>query len=564
MQTVETRLRVLVIEDDPLQSELLAVFVQSAGYDVVTAATGKEALNLFVELQPDVVLLDYELPDMSGKQIVEQLRQTQQQWLPILFLSAHHDVAVQRDCLKSGGDDYITKPLDFPILEAKMQALCRLALMQRTIRAQTDLLEAHIRQEEQEAAAAHYLYERLVTPSGRVYSGVHQWILPAQKFSGDMICSSIGANGHIYLLLADATGHGLSAAIGLIPVTQVFYSMTGKGHHLSTIAREMNRQVRQFTPSYRFVAAILIEIDPFQQQFEIWNGGMPSAMLWHRPTGTVRLLPSRHVAIGLDADHEFNADVEHGQYTKGDQLLAFSDGLVDAESPAGERFGMARIEQAFSHESGQQKLSRLQEALCRHRDDAPALDDIAMALIDLPDSRILDADDGSADIAAGLAPCELKLTLQDRQIAQFDLLPMAVEWMRRVGLPQGKIARLHTVLMELVTNAIDHGLLRLDSALKEQTDGFAAYFIERNQRLQALKQARLDVSLQLIHHAGKPVARIEISDSGPGFDHTSLPQPDSSEAIARKSGRGLQLVRLHCKSVTYHGNGNTVTVELDL
>jgi len=555
------RLLVLIIEDDFLQNQLLTVFVESAGYDVITADNGASALSQFHERKPDVVLLDYELPDMSGKQIVVQLRELQTEWLPILFLSAHHDIEVQRDCLRSGGDDFITKPLDFPILEAKIQALCRLALMQRKIREQSALLQAHIAQEEAEAAAAHYLYERMITPVGKVFEGCQQLILPATQFSGDMICTGIGTNGHVYLLLADATGHGLSAAIGLIPVTQVFHSMTNKGHHISTIAREMNRQIRQFTPVYRFVAAVLVEIDPFESQIEVWNGGMPTGHLYQPTAMSLRHFVSRHVAFGLDSDDQFNADVDHARYLPGDQLLFFSDGLTDAESPTGERFGEDQVEHLFGAAGKRKNLAGFITALRTHLQDAAAHDDVAIALIDLPGPDMIAVSTNQEQSRVELAPCELDIRLQDALIASFDLLPTAVEWLRRVGVPQTKIARLHTVLMELVTNAVDHGLLRLDSALKEGPDGFTQYFHERLNRLSALHGAELRLQIRLDRQDEGFLATVRVSDTGPGFDLNRL-MPDPETALELKSGRGIQLVRVHTRALRYLGNGNQVEAEI--
>lgn len=597
MATAETPLCVLVIEDHELQRELIAAYVRQAGFRVICAETGRAAITAFVEQQPDVVLLDYELPDMLGKEVVVQLRELQRDWLPILFLSAHHELDVQRECLRFGGDDYLTKPIDFPTLELKIRAMVRLASMQRRIREQAQQLHAHIQQEERENAAAHYLYERLTASDAQQLPDCQQLIVPAQQFSGDIICTSIGTNGHWYLLLADATGHGLSAAIGLIPVTQVFHSMTRKGHHISTIAREMNRQIRQFTPSYRFVACALIEIDPGQHQIDAWNGGMPTGQLYQRSTGNLRAFASRHVALGLANDVEFHADIDRARYQPGDRLLLYSDGLSDAENPSGERFGNLRPATLLTQLGPDFQLTMLQAELEQHLQGSHAHDDVAMILLPLPAASTPGGDSALAATSTSLSPCELTFVLHDQLIAGFDLLPSSIDWLRRVGVPDTRIARLHTVLMELVTNAVDHGLLGLDSELKEGPDGFMCYLEERMLRLQQLRQARLQVSIALRREeqpaetrnletrdpetqnpetqnpdeptrtastraAATMVAVIRVSDSGPGFDVTAAQA--SSPRLDGKSGRGLQLVRLLARNLRFFGNGNQVEVELPL
>ncbi|NQD36601.1 SpoIIE family protein phosphatase [Permianibacter sp. IMCC34836] len=562
MPVAPEQLHVLIIEDDFLQHQLLSAFISSVGYRVEVAESGAEALALFRQSAPDVVLLDYELPDMSGKEIVQQLRQLQTEWLPILFLSAHSEIEVQRDCLLAGGDDYITKPLDFTILEAKIQALSRLALMQRKIRQQKTQLEAHIAQEEREASAALYLYERLITSNENQVPECQQLLIPATQFSGDMICTSVGTNGHRYLLLADATGHGLSAAIGLIPVTQVFHSMTRKGHHISTIAREMNRQIRLFTPSYRFVAAVLIEIDPFQLQLDVWNGGMPTGLLCRQSGLPLREFRSRHVALGLSSANEFHADVDSERYQADDRLLFFSDGLTDACNADNQVLGSAAIAGLAAKHGARLELAQLQEHLSGHLQGQPAQDDVAIILATLPSASCVETTTNSGHDDTELTACELQITLHDQLIPNFDLLPMAIEWLRRVGFPEARLARLHTVMMELVTNAIDHGLLRLDSKLKEGPDGFLRYLNERQNRVLHLNEATLRLTLSLHPESPSPFVRIQVSDSGAGFDVSHIPAASPSDE--RKGGRGLQLVRSLAANVHFNASGNAVSADIPL
>lgn len=555
---VTAPLRILIIEDDPLQQALLRSLIEAAGYTVVSADNGEGALAHFQHNPPDVVLLDYELPDISGRDLVHELRQRQRDWLPILFLSAHTDVEVQRDCLLSGGDDFIVKPYDFTILDAKIQSLCRVATMQRQIREQAAQLQAHLDADAEEAEAAHYLYSRLTSTDEHTAAECSQWLQPASKFSGDIICTATGSNGHHYLLLADATGHGLSAAIGLIPVSQVFYSMSRKGHQLSRIVREMNLQVRRFTPVYRFVAAIVVEIDPFGQRFDVWNGGMPAGVKIQQKDNTQLTFPSRHVALGLSTDAEFISDVESAPYEPGDPLLLYSDGLCDAENSQGVRLGSTALEQLAQEHGKQLTLAHVQTLLYQHLAGAAAHDDVAVVLCRLP---MEEADAPTAENAPRRLPaeCALTLRLQNQLIGEFELVPTVVEWCRRAGVREAAIARLHTVLTELVTNAIDHGILLLDSQLKAEPNGFFRYLEERAVRLHQLQDDHLEVHIALQNDSVGAVADITVSDSGPGFPHQQAGTLGDNTA---KSGRGLMLVRQLTESLSFQGNGSKVNARL--
>jgi two-component system, OmpR family, KDP operon response regulator KdpE len=117
--------RILVVEDEPEFSELLALWISRAGYDPVTASSGSEALRQFYERHPDLVILDVALPGLDGWQVIERIRDFSR--VPILLVTARSSEADKVRGLKLGADDYITKPLSFPELMARVEAALRRA-----------------------------------------------------------------------------------------------------------------------------------------------------------------------------------------------------------------------------------------------------------------------------------------------------------------------------------------------------------------------------------------------------------------------------------------------------
>lgn len=116
--------------------------------------------------------------------------------------------------------------------------------------------------------------------------------------------------------------------------------------------------------------------------------------------------------------------------------------------------------------------------------------------------------------------------------------------------------QLYTILAELYSNSLEHGLLQLDSSIKNSPEGFSQYYHEREVRLAALTEGsiRVDVTHMPTKTGGSLLMRIE--DSGPGFEF-------SSNNVSLKSnmghcGRGVPLIKSLCESVTYHGRGNIV------
>ncbi len=115
--------RVLVIDDEPQILRALRINLSVRGYEVVTAATGAEALRTAAEHRPDVVVMDLGLPDMSGIDVLDGLRG----WLtaPVIVLSARTDTLDKVEALDAGADDYVTKPFGMDEFLARLRAAVR-------------------------------------------------------------------------------------------------------------------------------------------------------------------------------------------------------------------------------------------------------------------------------------------------------------------------------------------------------------------------------------------------------------------------------------------------------
>jgi len=117
---------ILVVEDEPAIQELIAVNLSRNGHEVRRAATAGEALAAVAESLPDVILLDWMLPDSPGPTIARRLRgEPRTREVPIIMLTARAGDDDKVAGLESGADDYITKPFDFPELEARLRAVLR-------------------------------------------------------------------------------------------------------------------------------------------------------------------------------------------------------------------------------------------------------------------------------------------------------------------------------------------------------------------------------------------------------------------------------------------------------
>lgn len=115
--------RILVVDDEPQIQRFLKPALQAAGYDVIEAATGSEALRLVATAAPDLVILDLGLPDMDGKDIIASLRGWSK--IPVIILSARDRESEKIAALDLGADDYVEKPFGIGELTARIRNALR-------------------------------------------------------------------------------------------------------------------------------------------------------------------------------------------------------------------------------------------------------------------------------------------------------------------------------------------------------------------------------------------------------------------------------------------------------
>ena len=116
--------KILLVEDNEMNRDMLARRLERKGYEVVIAIDGQEAVRMAQSLTPDLILMDIRLPVMDGWEAMRRIKIIpEMQSIPIIALTAHAMAGDMEKCLDAGCDDYDTKPIDLPRLLEKMQAL---------------------------------------------------------------------------------------------------------------------------------------------------------------------------------------------------------------------------------------------------------------------------------------------------------------------------------------------------------------------------------------------------------------------------------------------------------
>ena len=507
----EKILRVLVADDIASNRTIVGAFLAHLDCVPLFAGDGVEAVDIFRRESPDVVLMDLMMPRMDGFEAIRQIRAIAgDHWVPIIILSALSGEGDIVHGLDIGADDYLAKPLSFPVFSARFKALRRLMDMQRRLSGSLEQVRAvangvidgiisadaagtilsvnraisrifgytasemvgqNLRmlmpspqREAHDGYMQHYVdtgqkrvigqireleavrkdgsvfpielgVSDLQLPNRRMFIGVirdvsetrriqrqladdaarlqryhdesereqelamsimerqirSDWlhdeavqyaVMPARNFSGDVVAVARAPDGALYAMLADATGHGLAAAVSVLPALGAFYRGAARNVPLEVLATELNDMLCGLLPPGHFVASALVRLEAARQEGRIWVGGVPDVLLLDDHGQVAQRFCSRQLPLGILPSAEGGVVCEAFQWAVPGQIVLCSDGLTEAENSAGQAFGRAGLEQVLQATSRASRLIGLRQALTRHLAGQAATDDVSVLILD--------------------------------------------------------------------------------------------------------------------------------------------------------------------------------------
>lgn len=562
----EPGLQTILIADDTASDRLiLESIVKKEGHRVISVSDGQQAVEAYQQHRPGVVLLDVLMPRMDGLEAARQIKALAgDELVPIIFLTSLTDTDSLVECLDAGGDDFLSKPYNRVVIQAKIKAFARMRDMHLVVQEQRDQIVRHHDDLLREQAVAKQVFDNIAHTGCLDAPGVRYSLSPLAVFNGDVLVAAVRPCGSIMVLLGDFTGHGLPAAIGAMPLASIFYGMVKKGFSLVDVLREINLKLNQILPVGVFCCATIVDMNFATGTIKLWNGGLPDCYIYRSATGSVETLASNHLPLGIVDDLAFKDDCQTIEMAQGDRLYLWSDGIIESRNRQGDMFGEQRLLQLFQDhgQSRQRQESIFDDILAAVHQYAEGERDDDLSLVELtmmsPD-KVAGYMPGFTDHRyGGLQEWSLSLELKPSTVKLFDPLPLLLSILIEVPGLRTHSGELYTILAELYSNALEHGVLELPSGWKTTPEGFERYYRERQQRIERLQEGfvHFDLKHELQNYGGQ--LTIAVRDSGQGFRYdNSVTVVPAAEGY---SGRGIPLLRSLCHSVKYSGNGNQVEV----
>lgn len=561
MQPSSESLCILIADDNDSDRLLLSTIVVRQGHRVLCAANGAEALAMFEAERPQLVLMDALMPVMDGLEAARRIkRMAGESLVPIIFLTSLTEGEALARCLDAGGDDFIAKPYNQAVLTAKIKAMNRLRLLQETVLSQRDLIARHNDYLLNEQRVAKEVFDQVAHSGCLDAPNIRYLQSPYALFNGDLLLASYTPAGHMHLLLGDFTGHGLPAAVGAMPLAEVFYGMTAKGFGVAETLREMNAKLKRILPVDMFCCAAMVCINFKRRQFEIWNGGLPDGYLLSDDTNERIALVSRHLPLGVLDSSIFDDQTEVYPFALGDRVFLLSDGVIDTVDRNDQLFGAGRLQEVLTaNEQPELLITEIQEALNdfggRPRDDVSMVEIMSVDQAELGSQTVTYSDSGTS------TPLDWSATFEFRAgtLRRFNPLPYLLQLLLEVHGLRSQSGALYSVLSELYSNALEHGVLGLDSSQKNNAAGFTRYYQQRAQRLAGLDEGFIRIHLQVTPVQDGGRLSLQVEDSGSGFKvDTILALPPVVDELY---GRGLALVRELSEKAWWSADGRTAHVE---
>lgn len=377
--------RILVADDDATSRKLLVAILSRSGYSCTQAANGIEALAAIQAEAPSLLLLDFDMPQMDGADVLKKLRSNSDPsiaQLPTIMLTGHAGEESEVFSLESGADDFVTKPINEAVLRARIETQLRLRSMRIQLQRQNDELEAWRRNLEQDLAAARLTQQSLIPQKPPVLQGwdIAACYRPVIQVGGDIYGWLRMADGRTLFWIADATGHGASAALLTTLAKLLFVHGSAEHNEPVGIMRAVNNDFRSTFGARSFMTAMCVALDSTNGCATVVGAGHPP-LLVARNSGRTEAILSSAPPLGLLEKSEFvqtSVDLKPGE-----AFFLYTDGLSGVGQGENPRLSPKRLGEMLQPIAADAKamLTRVLEQAAIRKTGKVAPDDVAAVVV---------------------------------------------------------------------------------------------------------------------------------------------------------------------------------------
>ncbi len=395
-------MRILVAEDERITRRTLQKHLEGWGHDVVAAEDGAVAWSQFQQQSFDIVVTDWDMPRMDGRELIECIRRSgQSSYTYLIMLTGRSEKADLVAGMEAGADDFLAKPFDRNELRVRLSAGERIIRLERALAAQNQTLaKANERMKRDLDSAAAVQRDLLPKDLPDNLGASFAWHFePCDELGGDILNILPLDDDNVALYLLDVTGHGVPAALLAVTVSRVLTTRDPGASILVTkdggddapavrppgeIAEHLNRQFPMEAQGDRFFTMAFAVLDPATRVLRYVIAGHPPPILVRRGCPPQQL-SGENFPIGIAADVSFQE--ERIQLEPEDRLYFYSDGMIEAFNDREVMLnleGLIRLIEQTQSGSLENSVVKCTTEFKRWCASVPLADDISLLALELP------------------------------------------------------------------------------------------------------------------------------------------------------------------------------------
>jgi len=371
-------IQILLVEDDPDDVWVMRNLLGDrwdGPFELTHVELLSAGLERIAESPFDIVLLDLSLPDSQGLETFFSMHANAGD-VPIVVLSGYNDESVAVKAVQAGAQDYLVKgQVDDNLLVRSIRYA-----IERTRRHKA---EAALRDASEEFRAAREIQQRLFPATAPNLPGfdIAGAAYPAKATAGDYFDYIPMLGNCLGVVVGDVSSHGMGPALLMSETRACLRTLAHGLSDVGEILTRANQMLSADTHDFHFVTLALARIDPAQCEVVYGSAGQRSYLL--HADRSVTLLDSTSLPLGVDETTQVPT-LAPILLRPGDILLLLTDGLVEAESAARQRFGVGRaleVVQEYREQPAQEIIAALRRALDEFCEGQPIQDDVTLVIV---------------------------------------------------------------------------------------------------------------------------------------------------------------------------------------
>lgn len=379
---------ILFADDDPAVSGFMDVILTRAGYTVVRAADGVEAMERVRQSPPDLILLDVMMPRLDGLEVLRALRDNPDtSQIPVIMLTAKTHVEDRVKGFETGADDYVPKPFEPQELLARIYSLLKRSEKVRALGPLMGVLgewfsTQGIEQLGHELETAREIQFRLLPPSLPTLGGVEvgAMVVPTKSVGGDFY-DFVPMPSGIGFVVGDVSGKGIPAALVMVMVRSLLRATASELIAPEEIVARLNRFLYGDLPSSMFVTMVFCVLAlGADRRLRLINAGHVNPLLL-RPGERPQVLEVGGPVLG--AFKAMRYPHQEVVLQPGDLVVIYTDGVVEATDPSGQALGVEGLAALIEPRRTEHPQAVVQAVLdeIRRRSRGPSRDDLTLLIL---------------------------------------------------------------------------------------------------------------------------------------------------------------------------------------